>query len=214
MLAFLLPAVLASPKAAAEDPLTLIAFGDSLTQGYGLPPEEGFVPVLDRWLAAEGISATVVNAGVSGDTTAGGRARIGWTLSGAADAVIVALGANDMLRGIDPGVSKANLAGILEIAKDADLPVLLIGFEAAGNYGPDYKAAFDGMYAELASDYDTLFFPSFFRPLVGEGSGPLDANLMQSDGLHPNRAGVAVVAAALGPSVAELARDATKSKSP
>ncbi len=195
--------MLASPKAAAEDPLTLIAFGDSLTQGYGLPPEEGFVPVLDRWLAAEGIAATVVNAGVSGDTTAGGRARIGWTLSGAADAVIVALGANDMLRGVDPAAAAANLDAILAEIAARDLPVLLAAVPAAGNYGPDYKAAFDGMYPVLAERYGATLYPNF---LAGLGAATLReaAPLMQPDGIHPNAEGVAKIVADIGPYVAAL----------
>lgn len=197
---------MSGPALAQE--IEIAALGDSLTQGYGLVPEDGLVPQLQRWLDANGAEDVVlVNAGVSGDTTAGGLARIGWTLGPDTDGLIVALGANDMLRGIDPAVARANLAGILDAALEAGLPVLLVGMESAGNFGPDYKAAFDGMYPDLAERYGALLYPSLLRPVAAteDGTGPLDPALMQADGIHPNRAGVARIAAALGPSVAALA---------
>lgn len=197
---------MAAPAFAQE--VRIAALGDSLTQGYGLVPEDGLVPQLQRWLDQNGHNdIVIVNAGVSGDTTAGGLARIGWTLGPDTDGLILALGANDMLRGIDPAVSRANLAGILDAAQAAGLPVLLVGMESAGNYGPDYKAAFDGMYPALAEAYGTQLFPSLLRPVAadGDGMGPLNPALMQSDGTHPNRDGVARIVDALGPSVAALA---------
>lgn len=199
----------AALPALAEE-IRIAALGDSLTQGYGLVPEDGLVPQLQRWLNENGQEdVVIVNAGVSGDTTAGGLARIAWTLEPTTDGLIVALGANDMLRGIDPAVSRANLAGILDAARGSGLPVLLVGMESAGNYGPDYKAAFDGMYPELAESYGTRLFPSLLRPVAaeGDGVGPLDPALMQSDGTHPNRDGVARIVEALGPSVAGLVQD-------
>jgi acyl-CoA thioesterase-1 len=141
----------------------VIALGDSLTQGYGLVEEAGFVPQLQEWLRERGADVVVENHGVSGDTTAGGLARIGWALSPEADALIVALGGNDLLRGIPPEASRANLDGILAEAAARDLPVLLIGLQAPGNYGPDYKAAFDAMYPDLAEEYGALYEPSFPR---------------------------------------------------
>ncbi|WP_316014226.1 arylesterase [Roseobacter sp. HKCCA0434] len=192
---------LGTVTAAQAEQITIAALGDSLTQGYGLPVDEGLVPQLQAWLVAEGEDVEVLNAGVSGDTTAGGLSRIDWTLTPEVDALIVALGGNDLLRGIDPEVSRANLDGILQAA--GDLPVLLVGMEAPGNYGPDYKAAFDAMYPELAAEYDALLADSFFEGLEAEALDDA-ASLMQPDGIHPNAEGVARIVAVLGPQVQEL----------
>lgn len=196
----------AAPAAAQE--VTLVALGDSLTQGYGLPEAEGFVPQMQDWLDAQGAQVTLVNAGVSGDTTAGGLARAEWSLTDEVDGMIVALGGNDLLRGIDPAVSRANLRGILEIAEGRDLPVLLVGLKATGNYGPDYKAAFDAMYPDLAAEYGTLYAENFLAPLA-EGGDPASARrFLQSDGIHPNPEGVARIVEALGPRIIDLAQAA------
>lgn len=188
-----------------------MALGDSLTQGYGLPQPDGFVPQLQAWLAENGTEVTVINAGVSGDTTAGGRARMDWTLTDDVDAMIVALGGNDLLRGIDPVNSRENLTAIMEGAKARGLPVLLIGLSAPGNYGPAYKAAFDAIYPELAEAYDALLIRSFFDPLMEgtqmEGTEPDPATFgtyMQPDGIHPNATGVAKIVEGVGPRVLEL----------
>ena len=195
-------ALIALP-ATAQDTVKIVALGDSLTHGYGLPPAEGFVPQLERWLHANGAPwATVVNAGVSGDTTAGGLARLDWSLADGGDALIVALGGNDLLRGLDPAASRANLRGILEGAQARGLPVLLSGMQAPGNYGPDYKQAFDAMYPELAAEFGALHDP-FFLAGVTE-----DRRLWQDDGIHPNEKGVAVIVERIGPMVLELARKA------
>ena len=192
---------------AVAEPVTIAALGDSLTAGYGLPAEQGFVPVLNDWLDGQGVDAVVTNAGVSGDTTAGGLARVDWTLTPEVDAVIVALGGNDLLRGIDPAVSRANLQGILEkLRVERDLPVLLIGLEAGTNYGTDYKRAFDGMYVELAETYGADLVPSFLAPLTAEVDlATALGRYMQGDRIHPNAAGVEVIVAEIGPSVADLA---------
>lgn len=190
--------------AAIAEPVTIAALGDSLTQGYGLPVDQGFVPQLEDWLLAQGHDVILVNAGVSGDTTAGGLARIGWTLSPDVDALIVALGGNDMLRGIDPGHSRENLAGILDVARMQDIPVLLVGLPAATNFGADYKAAFDAMYPALSADYGTALFPDFFTGLRGGDEAQARIDFMQPDGIHPNAAGVALIVAAIGPAVADL----------
>ena len=197
-------AVLLAEEAPAE-PITIAALGDSLTQGFGLPPEDGFVPQLAAWLNNQGQEVQLINAGVSGDTTAGGLSRAAWTLTPEVDAMIVTLGGNDLLRGIDPGVSRANLEGILKAAQSADVEVLLVGMEAPGNYGPDYKAAFDAMYPELAKAYGTLFAESFFVGLrnPGDSLASLGA-FMQPDGIHPNRDGVEKIVAGLGPYVLDL----------
>ena len=193
-----------SAPAAAED-LTLVALGDSLTQGYGLPVDEGFVPQLQAWLRAQGAAVTVVNAGVSGDTTAGGRARIDWTLTPEVDALIVALGGNDLLRGLDPATSRANLDAILSAAGARGLPVLLVGMQAPGNYGPAYKAAFDAMYPELAETHGAALADSFFGPLMEQGDDPAALRaFMQPDGIHPNADGVARIVEGLGPQVLAL----------
>lgn len=177
----------------------IVAIGDSLTAGYGLPPDQGFVPQLDAWLAAHGHpEAEVVNMGVSGDTTAGGRTRLDWALAEGADAVIVALGGNDLLRGIEPAASRANLDAMLTALGARSLPVLLVGMQAPLNYGPDYKAEFDAIYPDLAAQHGAILHPFFLDGLVGE------AGLFQDDGLHPNAAGVARMVEAIGPKVIEL----------
>ena len=196
---------------AGAEEVVIAALGDSLTQGYGLPAEEGFVPQLDAWLAARGADVRLINAGVSGDTTAGGLSRVGWTLTPEVDAMIVALGGNDLLRGLDPAQARANLAGILAAAREAEVEVLLVGMEAPGNYGPEYKAAFDAIYPELAAEYDSLYLQSFFAGLQQEGVMPDLASLrpfMQADGVHPNAEGVARIVQGIGPSVLALIEDA------
>lgn len=191
------------------EPVTIVALGDSLTAGYGLSDQsQGFVPVLDAWLKAKGHDVVVQNAGVSGDTTAGGLARVGWALGPETDGVIVTLGGNDLLRGIDPASSKANLDGILKEATARNLPVLLVAMKAPGNFGPEYKAAFDAMYGDLAETYGTLLADDFFAGLRAAGADPSDpaslAAFMQADGLHPNPEGVKLIVEGLGPKVEEL----------
>lgn len=195
------------PTILTAEPVIIAAMGDSLTHGYGLPPEQGFVPQLQRWLVAQGSDATLINAGVSGDTTAGGLSRVAWTLTPEVDAVIVSLGANDFLRAIDPAATRANLEGILQAAKAAEVEILLVGMRAPGNFGPDYKNAFDQIYPDLARTYGTLFLESFFAGL-GEGTPAEFADLLQGDGLHPNAAGVAKIVEGFGPSVLELIEQA------
>lgn len=195
--------------AATAEPVTIAALGDSLTQGYGLEQQDGFVPQLAAWLTARGADVVLINAGVSGDTTAGGAARVNWTLSPEVDAMIVALGANDMLRGIDPAVARGNLEIILGAARAADVEVLMVGMPAPGNFGPDYKAAFDAVYPELSARYGVLFQENFFAGMPGGGNDPAAmAPYLQADGIHPNVEGVARIVAALGPAALELARRA------
>lgn len=194
-----------SPVAVCADEIVIAALGDSLTQGYGLVPEQGFVPQLEAWLRAKGAEVRLINAGVSGDTTAGGLSRVAWTLTPDVDGMIVALGGNDVLRGIDPSVSNANLDGILNAAEQADVEVVLIGMEAPGNYGPEFKQQFDAMYPDLAQKYGTLYAPRFFEG-IDAGGGDLSAarEFMQPDGIHPNATGVRRIVDALGPVVLEL----------
>ncbi|SNS92719.1 arylesterase [Antarctobacter heliothermus] len=190
---------------ATAERVHILALGDSLTQGYGLIEQEGFVPQLRDWLAARGHDVRIVNAGVSGDTTAGGLARVDWSLTPEIQAMIVALGGNDLLRGIDPAVSRANIEGILKVAEARELEVLLIGMQAPGNYGPDYKAAFDALYPDLAQSYDALYLESFFAGLMQDGEAPADLRaFMQPDGIHPNATGVVRIVDAVGPMVESL----------
>ena len=197
----------AAPVTAA--PVTLVALGDSLTHGYGLPEEQGFVPQLTAWLRANGApEVTVINAGVSGDTSAGGLARVDWTLTPEVQGMILALGANDVLRGIDPDVTRANLDGILKAAEAHGVPVLLAGIPAPGNYGPDYQARFDAIFPDLAAAHGAILYPNFLAGLGDRADLTTAGPLMQPDGLHPNAAGVKAVVAAIGPAVLELVRAA------
>lgn len=191
------------------DPVTLVALGDSLTAGYGLEnPAEGLVPQLQGWLVAKGHEVVIQNAGVSGDTTAGGLSRVDWALGPDADAVIVILGGNDMLRGLDPAEAQANLDAILTKAEGRKLPVLLVAMKAGANYGPDYKTAFDGMYGDLAAAHGAVLVEDFFGGLKAAGADPSDpasmAAFMQADGIHPNPEGVKLIVEGLGPKVEGL----------
>ena len=190
---------------ALADPAVVAALGDSLTQGYGLAPEDGFVPQLQGWLDGQGAEAVVINAGVSGDTTAGGLSRIEWTLGDDVDALIVALGGNDLLRGIDPAVSRANLDAILAVADARGVPVLLVGMDAPPNYGADYEAAFESMYPDLAEAHGAVYAPDFLGALAAlDDRAAVLRDYMQGDAIHPNRAGVALIVQDLGPYVLEL----------
>lgn len=192
-------------SAAWAEPVTVLALGDSLTQGYGLPADEGFVPQLQRWLDGQEADAVVINAGVSGDTTAGGLSRIEWSLTDEIDAVIVALGGNDMLRGLDPALARENLDGILSAVAPRDLPVLLIGMDAPPNYGADYETAFEAMYPDLAAEYGALHHENFLGALAALGDREAALrDYMQGDAIHPNAAGVALIVEDLGPRVLEL----------
>jgi len=187
------------------EPVVVAALGDSLTAGYGLPTEQGFVPVMEDWLNENGAEVELRNAGVSGDTTAGGLSRVDWTLTDDVEALIVELGGNDLLRGVPPATSRGNLDGILQAAEAKGLPVLLVGLEASGNYGPEYKAAFDAMYPELAEQYDALLYPSFFKALTElEDQAEARREMMQGDGIHPSAAGVELIVDDMGPMVLEL----------
>lgn len=199
LLASFFSGVFSPPASAADGPIrTIMAFGDSLTSGYGLPPADAFPVKLEAALRARGHAVRVINAGVAGDTTAGGRARLAWMLADKPDAVILELGANDGLRGLDPAETLANLRAIMEQLKAADLPVLLAGMRAPPNLGRDFGAEFDTIFATVALEYDALFYPFF---LEGVAARP---TLNQNDGIHPNSAGVAIVVERIIPSVEAL----------
>jgi len=184
--------------AAADGPLAVVALGDSLTAGYGLAEPDGFVPRLQAALAAKGVGATIANAGVSGDTAADGLARLDWSVPEKTKAVIVELGANDMLRGIDPQQTRNALEAILKRLAARHIAVLLCGMRAAPNLGSAYGQAFAGIYPQLAAEYHVALYPFF---LDGAAANP---QLTQRDGMHPNAAGVAVIVARILPQVEEL----------
>ncbi|MBT8423954.1 MAG: arylesterase [Silicimonas sp.] len=194
-----------SVNAALAQQVTIAALGDSLTQGYGLPLDDGFVPQLEDWLNERGAEVTIINAGVSGDTTAGGLSRIEWTLTPEIDALIVALGGNDLLRGIDPELSRSNIEGILKAASNRELPVLLVGMDAPSNYGAEFETAFDAIYPELSETYGTLLYPNFLGALAKQDDRKAALlEYMQPDGIHPNSEGVSLIVGSIGPHVMEL----------
>ena len=188
---------LVSARAQAA-PIKILALGSSLTQGYGLPPGTEFPAVLEARLRRAGIDARVVNAGVSGDTSAGGLARLDWSLADHPDAAIVELGSNDALRGLPPAETEKNLSAILEKLGDAHVPVLLCGMMAPRNLGPDYAKQFDPLYARLAEKYHVLLYPFFLSGVA------LDPRLNQADGIHPNPAGVRIIVSRMLPYVKKL----------
>ncbi len=193
--------LLASPVLAEE--VTVLALGDSLTQGFGLPEAQGFVPQMQAWLRGQGADVRLINAGVSGDTTAGGAARVDWSLTPEVDVMILALGANDMLRGIDPDVSRENLSKILTAARAQTVEVLLVGLRAPSNFGADYKDDFDAIFPALAEDFDVAYAPDFFVGLEGTAPADLPAFFLP-DRLHPNAEGVVRIVEGLGPRILEL----------
>ena len=176
----------------------LMVLGDSLAAGYGLPPGQGFPERLERDLRADGRDVTVQNAGVSGDTTAGGVARLDWSLADNPQAVIIVLGGNDMLRGLPPEAASANLETIITRLLARDIEVLLTGMMAPRNMGPAYVEAFDGLYPALAARHDIEFYPFFLDGVA------LDPALNLDDGLHPNEAGIAEISRRIRPAVDRL----------
>jgi acyl-CoA thioesterase-1 len=210
--ALLLPAVAAAECASAPpiiggdqkcvETLTVVAFGDSLTAGYLLPASQAFPPQLERRLAADGFPVRVVNAGVSGDTTADGLARLDYALAENPDLVILELGANDMLRGVDPKAARENLEKMLAAIKEKGAAILLAGMKASGNYGDAYRAQFDAIYPGLASALSLPLYPFFLDGLEKD-----PALLLQKDGLHPTAEGVARIVAGVAPAVEESLRE-------
>ena len=181
-----------------ERPVKIVVLGDSLAAGYGLSADEAFPAKLDKALKAKGIAATIVNAGVSGDTASGGFDRVDWSVPPGTDAVIVELGANDMLRGIDPQITKAALGKILDRLAERHISVLLAGMKAAHNMGSDYSKAFDAIYPALASTHSLVFYPFFLDGVA------TDDKLNQIDGIHPTAAGVDMIVSRILPQVEAL----------
>jgi len=180
---------------AAADKAVILALGDSLTAGYGLAPEQSFPSQLEAALARSGIAARVVNAGVSGDTSAGGLARLDWLLADRPDLVILELGANDGLRGLDPEATRRNLDQIIARIRAAGIDVLLAGMRAPPNLGTEYGAAFAGLYDDLAERYGLAYYPFFLEGVAA------DPALNQEDGIHPTAEGVSVIVESMLPVV-------------
>ena len=200
-------AMMASPLA-AQTPRTirLVALGDSLTAGYMLPADAAFPVVLQKALAARGIAVEIANAGVSGDTSAGGLARLDWSIPDVMDGVILELGANDALRGLDPARTEANLDAIITRLKARNIKVLLAGMLAPRNNGPDYVAAFDGLFPRLAGKHALPLYPFFLDGVTGVPGMTLP------DALHPSRAGVEEIVRRILPITETFVRDMANSK--
>lgn len=201
-------ALVAIRSQAAERPINIVAFGDSLTAGYGLPANEAFPAQLQRALEAKGLAVNVVNAGVSGDTTTGALSRLDWSIPDGTDAVILELGANDALRGFDPGITRKGLDTMLRRLKERKIPVLLCGMVAPPNLGAEYGRAFNSIYPDLAAQTDAILYPFF---LTGVAANP---KLNQPDGLHPTAAGVTVIVDRIMPQVEQLIARAKASHVP
>jgi len=196
-----LAAVAATPRPSKADSaisVTLAAFGDSLSAGYMLAAGDSFPAQLQVALAAKGYKVEVVNAGVSGDTTAAGLQRLDWSLQPGVDGVILELGANDALRGIDPHMTKDNLDKIISRIKDKGADILLAGMKAPGNWGPEYQATFDVIYPELAGKHNLPLYPFFLEGVIGQDELTMD------DGLHPTTKGVAELVKRILPDVEAL----------
>ena len=190
---------------AAAPPVRILALGDSLTAGYGVPAGDAFPTVLEHALKTRGLDASVINAGVSGDTSAGGLARLDWSLNDAKnppDVAIIELGANDGLRGLPADEMAKNLDAMLARFKARSIPVLLTGMKAPRNYGEAYAKSFDAVFPQLAKKYGVLFYPFFLDGVV------LKTNLLQADGLHPNPMGVEVIVKNITPMVVRLVQQA------
>lgn len=191
-------AISADGRAQSSDGRTILAFGDSLTAGYGLDEGLGFAPQLEDALRRQGLAVTVKDGGVSGDTTSAGLARLEWVLDGLEkkpDLVILELGANDMLRVIDPKVMDTNLRAMMEIFRERDIRVLVAGMKAAPNYDPAYIAAYDAVHPKVAADYGAPLYPLFVDGVAG------DPALLQPDGLHPEFEGIKVIVSRILPAV-------------
>ena len=194
--------LLLAPAWAAADPARVVVFGDSLTRGFGLPTGQGFVPALSRWLVEEGAEVRLVNAGLSGDTTYGGRVRIGWALRDGADAVIVELGGNDMLLGMPPERTEKNLDAIITRAKAGGRPVLLLGIHPTGG-AEAWRARWRAIWPRLAARHDILVVPDLYAGIRAIPA-PRRRAYLQRDGIHASPRGVATMVELAGPKVLEL----------
>jgi acyl-CoA thioesterase I len=180
---------------AQNNPIRLVALGDSLSAGYNLPQEAAFPVALERALKAKGYRVEVANAGVSGDTSSGGLDRLDWSVPDGTDGVILELGANDMLRGLDPAGTRKNIEAIVERLTRRDIPVMLAGMYASRNLGPEYVQKFDGIYPDIAKKHDLVLYPFFLDGVAG------DRSLNLPDGMHPTAKGVEIIVERILPSV-------------
>ena len=196
--ALLLLLTMFAPMPASAKVPEILAFGDSLTAGLGLPASEAFPARLQARLKDEGIDVKIVNGGVSGDTTTDGLARLDWALADKPDVVILALGANDMLRGINPKIVRANLDQMIAKIQSSGAKILLLGMQSTTNWGAEYEHAFDNIYPELAKAHDVPLYPFF---LDGVAMNPA---LNQPDGMHPNERGVAIMVDHIAPLLAKM----------
>jgi acyl-CoA thioesterase-1 len=194
-------------QAAPDRPLRIVALGDSLTAGYGLPQSAAFPVVLERALKARGHNVEIVNAGVSGDTASGGLERLDWSVPDGADGVILELGANDMLRGLDPAAIRRALDAIVTRLKARGIPVLLAGMYASRNLGADYVQRFDAIYRDLAAEHGLVLYPFFLEGVVGQ------RQLNLPDGLHPTAKGVETIVERILPTVESFLARASASRS-
>jgi len=190
----------AMTQPAAARTVHIVALGDSLTAGLGLPAPDAFPVKLQAALAAQGLDVAIDNAGVSGDTADGGLARLDWSVPDGTDAVLIELGANDMLRGFDPARTRTALDAILSRLKERRVAVMLLGMRAAPNLGADYQKSFDTIYPDLAARYGVALYPFFLDGVAGE------RQLNQADGLHPTAQGVDVIVAKMAPAVAAFVK--------
>ena len=186
-----------------KNPIKIVAFGDSLTAGYGLPRKAAFPIQLEKKLKASGQSVSVSNAGISGDTASGGLARLNWAVPEGTNAVILELGANDALRGVSPAITRRSLDKIMFRLKARSIPVLITGMIAPQGMGDKYGRAFNSIYPDLAKKYDALYYPFFLKGVA------LDPKLNQPDGIHPTAKGVKIIVENIGPSVLSLIKRVT-----
>ncbi|MGX7875796.1 arylesterase [Mesorhizobium sp. ORM6] len=192
---FLFLAICGAISSARAEPFKIVGFGDSLMAGFGLGPGEGFTDKLQAALRAKGHDVTIANAGVSGDTSSGGLARLDWSVPDGTQLVILELGANDMLRGVAPDITRKNLDEMLGKLKQRKIPVLVAGMRAAPNLGVDYQTAFDAIFPDLAGKYDVALYPFFLDGVAGQPALQLD------DGLHPNARGIDLMVKRILPTV-------------
>lgn len=207
---FMVFCVVVAPAAYAvdDDPktVTILALGDSLTAGYGLKAGEGFTDQLQLWLQeklGDSSKVKVINAGISGDTSSGGNARVLWSLYGEAanpDVVIVEFGGNDVLRGIDPAYTRKNIDNMVKVLTEKNLRVLVAGMQASPSLGPDYTADFNSIFGDVAKKYGVTLYPFFLEGVAA------DEALNQADGIHPTLEGVEIIVSKIGPVVLEMLR--------
>ena len=196
----LMTVVPGAARAEAVKPIKLVVLGDSLSAGLGLPANEAFPAKLQKALKDKGLDVDMINAGVSGDTSSGGRDRLDWSVADGTEAVIVELGANDALRGIDPAITRGALSDIVTRLKARGIAVMLCGMLAPPNYGSDYAAKFNAIYPDLARQFSVTLYPFYLDGVAA------DAKLNQADGIHPTAAGVDIIVAKMLPTVEAFLR--------